>query len=50
MRHSLPLTRIPYLKDKGESKPKAIISERVWSLFASLISKLGYTLLKIIKL
>ena len=50
MRYSLPLTRIPYLKDKEELKPEAIISKRVWSLFTSLASKLGYTLLKIIKL
>ena len=46
----LQLTKIPYLKNKGESKPKAIINKRVWSLFASLTSELGYTLLKIIKL
>jgi len=29
MRHSPQLTRIPCLKDKRESKPEAIISERI---------------------
>ena len=50
MCYFLQLTGIPYLKNKGESKPKAIISKYIQSLFASLISKLGYTLLKIIEL
>ena len=49
MRDSLKLTRIPYFKDKGELKLKAIISERIWSFFISLISKQSYILLKIIK-
>ena len=44
------LTRIPYLKDKEELKLKVIISKYIQSLFASLTSKLGYILPKIIKL
>jgi hypothetical protein len=50
MYYSPLLTGIPCLKDKGELKLKAIISEYIWSLFTSLVSKLSYILLKIIKL